>query len=118
MLLFRLALLSIGRFASNPIRRLLQRLLILGKRRAPLCFRRTVRFASEVTLIDEVWVPEGGQAKGPRLRSLYAGTDHTAIYVAMSQVFQESCFRPWVDYTSGLPALATTGHLRVERALR
>lgn len=118
MLLFRLALLSIGRVASNPIRMLLQRLLILGKRRAPLCFRRTVRFASEVTLIDEVWFPEGGQAKGPRLRSLYAGTDHTAIYVAMSQVFQESCLLSWADYTSSLPALATTGHLRVERTLR
>lgn len=118
LLLFRLALLSLGRFASNLIRRLLQRLLILGKRRAPFRFRRTVRFAAAVTLIDEVWLPEGRRGKGPRLRSLYAGTDHTAIYVAMSQAFQESSLQPWVDYASSLPALAATGRLTVERTLR
>ncbi|MFQ5829266.1 MAG: hypothetical protein ACE5JD_08945 [Candidatus Methylomirabilia bacterium] len=117
MLLFRLALLTVGRFASDLLRRLLQRLLIVGKREAPLHFRRTVRFGAEVTLIDEVWLPPKARARGLRLRSLYAGTDHTAIYTATSRVFQESCLQPWNDYAPHLPALRSTGSLRVERRL-
>lgn len=115
LLAFRLVSLLIGRFAPNLMRRALQRLLIVGKRRAPLGFRRTVRFGAEVTVVDEVWSPEG--RRRPRLRSLWAGTDHTAIYVAMSQVFHESCLEPWTDLSADLPVLAATGRLRVERTV-
>jgi hypothetical protein len=38
MVAFRLFTLTAGRFASNLVRRVLQRLLIVGKRRAPLRF--------------------------------------------------------------------------------
>jgi hypothetical protein len=112
---FRLVTLTVGRLASDLVRRLLQRLLIVGKRRAPLAFRRTIRFTRPVSIVDEVWW-EGGQGGG-RLTELYAGTDHTAIYVATSQVFQESALQSWHDYAPALGALAGGGRLRVERTL-
>jgi hypothetical protein len=112
---FRLFTLTVGRLAPDLVRRLLQRLLIVGKRRAPLAFRRTIRFRHPPTLVDEVWWD--ADAGGRSLTALYAGTDHTAIYVATSQVFQESALQPWHDYGPHLPALAGGGRLRVERPL-
>jgi hypothetical protein len=114
LILFRLVTLTVGRLAADLVRRLLQRLLIVGKRPAPLRFRRTVRFGPRVALVDEVWYP--GRRR-PRLDALWAGTDHTAIYVAMSQGFHESCLQPWTDLGPALPQLAATGRLRVERVL-
>jgi len=114
-LAFRLFTLTVGRVAPTLVRRLLQRLLIVGKRRAPLAFRRTVRFTSPMRLIDEVWWADG--PSGRRLETLFAGTDHTAIYVATSQVFQESVLQPWHDYGPHLDALASGSRLRVERLL-
>lgn len=110
---FRLLTLTVGRVAPALVRRLLQRLLIVGKRPAPFRFRRTLRFGALVTLIDEVW----RDGPGAPLVALHAGTDNTAIYVATSQVFQEACLQPWTDYTPHLAALETEGHLRVERRL-
>jgi hypothetical protein len=112
---FRVFTLTVGRLASDLVRRVLQRLLIVGKRRAPLAFRRTLRFTRPMTVVDEVWWD--GDAGGRRLTQLYAGSDHTAIYVATSQVFQESALQPWHDYGPYLTALATEGCLRVERTL-
>jgi hypothetical protein len=112
---FRLFTLTVGRVASTLVRRLLQRLLIVGKRRAPLAFRRTIHFTWPMRLVDEVWWAD--RARGRRLETLFAGTDHTAIYVATSQVFQESALQPWHDYGPHLEALAREGRLRVERLL-
>lgn len=111
-LAFRLFTLTVGRVASTLVRRLLQRLLIVGKRRAPLAFGRTIHFTSPMRLIDELWWADG--TTGRRLETLFAGTDHTAIYVATSQVFQESVLQPWHDYGPHLDALASGGRLRVE----
>jgi hypothetical protein len=112
---FRLFTLTVGRLASDVVRRMLQRLLIVGKRRAGLAFRRTIRFTRPLTIVDEVWWED--DSRGRRVTELYVGSDHTAIYVATSQVFQESALQPWQDYGPQLPALAAGGRLRVERTL-
>jgi hypothetical protein len=49
--------------------------------------------------------------------ALWVGTDHTAIHVAMSGVFQEAALQPWTDLGSHLAGLAATGRLRVDRTL-
>lgn len=114
-MVFRLFTLTVGRLASDVVRRVLQRLLIVGKRRAGLAFRRTIDLGRPLRLVDEVWWE--ASPGGRRLTELYAGTDHTAIYVATSQVFQESVLQPWTDYGAQLPSLASGGRLRVERTL-
>ncbi|NIN92190.1 hypothetical protein GTO36_04240, partial [bacterium] len=43
-ILFRIGLLVLGRFSSNLIRGVLQRMLITGKRKAPIAFKRTFVF--------------------------------------------------------------------------
>ncbi|GIX48975.1 MAG: hypothetical protein KatS3mg131_3186 [Candidatus Tectimicrobiota bacterium] len=108
---------TVGRLGRNAVRRVLQRLLIVGKRRAPLRFRRTLRFAPHVTLCDEVWDLRPRRQGRRQLVDLYAGTDHTSIYVAMSNAYHPACLLPWHDYGAQLPQLWQTGYLRVCRTL-
>jgi len=90
MILFRLVNITVGRFFPNLLRAAVQKLLITGKKRLPWRFRRTLRFDPDaVRIADEI--------PGPiPLRRLSAGSDATSIYVANSNVYQESVLRvPW-----------------------
>lgn len=117
LLIFHLGMLTCGRFCSNLIRALLQRLLIVGKRPAPLRFQRTVQFHQQVTLIDELWDERPKREGKHGLTALYAGTDHTSIYVAMSNVYHTGCLQPWTDYTPYLETLRRTGYCKITRVL-
>jgi len=92
----------------------LQRVLIVGKKRHPMRFRRSFTVSDRVTLVDEVWLPEKGNLK---VKELWAGTDHTSIYVAMSRLYRPGCLLPWTDYGFVLPSLNRDGYGRVERVL-
>jgi hypothetical protein len=110
-------MLTLGRFGSNVLRALLQRVLIVGKRPAPLVFQRTVQFQHQVTLIDELWEEPRPRQGTQHLTALYAGTDHTSMYVAMSNAYQATCLRPWTDYTPYLAPLRHTGYVKITRQL-
>ena len=70
----------------------------------PLRFKRTVRFGAAVS------ARRRGVGRGARRaragRRSTRGTDHTAIYVAMSQVFHDSALQPWTDLGEDLATLA------------
>jgi hypothetical protein len=117
MLVFYGGMLMLGRFGSNMMRALLQRLLIVGKRPAPLVFQRTVQFAQHVILTDEIWDQRSDRQKKQRLTALYAGTDHTSIYVAMSHAYQATTLQPWTDYTPHLVQLTHSGYVKITRVL-
>jgi hypothetical protein len=117
MLGFYALMLTLGRFGSNLVRALLQRVLIVGKRPAPLVFQRTFQFCHQVTLIDELWDKRPRRRGKERLTALYAGTDHTSIYVAMSNAYQATCLEPWTDYTPYLAQLRHTGYVKIMRPL-
>jgi hypothetical protein len=117
MLVFYGVMLTLGRFGSNVIRALLQRMLIVGKRPAPLVFQRTIQFDQQVTLIDELWDQRTDRQEKRRFTALYAGTDHTSIYVAMSNAYQATTLQPWTDYTPYLAPLTHTGHIKITRVL-
>ena len=90
LVIFRLLLITIGRFAPNLTRSLIQKLLITCKPRTNYRFSRVVRFLEDkVEIADEI--------KGPiPLRRLSVGSDATSIYVANSNVYQESVLLcPW-----------------------
>jgi hypothetical protein len=114
--LFHLGMLVLGRWASNLVRRLLQRLLIAGKRKHPMKFRRTITFGQQVVLVDEIW-KYNRRGTGRSTASVYAGTDHTSIYVAASQSYQESCLLPWTDYGEFRMKLDREGYVRIERTI-
>ncbi len=111
---FHLGMCSLGKWKSDLVRRLLQRVLIVGKKRHPMRFRRSFTVSDRVTLVDEVWLPEKGNLK---VKELWAGTDHTSIYVAMSRLYRPGCLLPWTDYGFVLPSLNRDGYGRVERVL-
>ncbi len=93
-IIFRLLNLAIGRFAPNLLRALLQKKLILGKPRTGWRFAREIRFADDaIEIEDTLWRPAGE----PALESVHAASDATSIYVANSNVYQESVLLPWRD---------------------
>lgn len=94
-ILFRLFMLTLGRFDANRVRAFLQKILIVQK--APLKIRFRRRIVAEdnrLTVIDEIRKPADVQ-----FLRLSAGTDATSIYVANSNVFQESTLLPWRHFT-------------------
>ena len=117
MLLFHAGMLTVGRWWSNGIRTLLQKLLILGKRATALRFQRTVQFYPELMVTDELWDERPRRQGEHRLTALYAGTDHTSIYVAMSNAYQATSLLPWTDLSGSLEELQRTGYVQILRPL-
>lgn len=111
---FRLMNLTIGRFSANLVRATLQRILITGKRPLPIRFRRVLRFGADgIEVVDEVRL-----RGGVRFRRLMASTDATSIYVANSNVYQDSVLLPWTPVEEdAVEKLNTTGKLRLRRAI-
>ncbi len=114
-LVFRVLLLTIGRFNANLVRSLLQKILITGKRPMPIRFRRRIRFDDDsFTVTDEVAIsPEEKR----RFRRLAAGTDATSIYVANSGVFQESVLLPWTWFDRDVKRLNEQRRVRLTRRI-
>ncbi|OGV65085.1 MAG: hypothetical protein A3K19_20380 [Lentisphaerae bacterium RIFOXYB12_FULL_65_16] len=112
LILFRLLNLTLGRFFPNLLRSLLQKMLITGKRRSPYRFKRVIEFGTQtVRVTDEL--PDAMP-----LRRLAAGSDATSIYVAASNVFQDSVLRrPWVFAPSDVIERSRTGGALWQRDL-
>ncbi|MDH7499556.1 MAG: hypothetical protein QHH30_04140, partial [candidate division NC10 bacterium] len=113
LIVSRIVMLSLGRFFPNLIRRLLQRMLIVGKRDAPFTFSRRFRWE------EGRWrVTDSLQAKSwDKVLSAGIGCDQTSIYVAMSRTFQRGQLQPWLDLTSKMRGLAAGEPLHLERDL-
>lgn len=109
----RLLMLFVGRFFPNAIRRVLQRMLIVGKRGAPFAFSRSFRWDGYTWVVsDEL----RSRSWGNVLRAAI-GCDQTSIYVAMGRVFQVGQLQPWIDLTDAVRGLAPGQTLRVDRSL-
>ncbi len=87
--LFRILTLTVGRYNANLTRSLLQKLLITGKPTTPYRFLRTLKFEGE-----KVFVEDRIDAN-LELERLSCGSDATSIYVANSNVYQESVLCEW-----------------------
>jgi hypothetical protein len=114
---FHVGMLTVGRWASDFVRFFLQKILIVGKRLHPMRFKRTLLFGEQVRLVDEIWNAERAGRPSKKVTALYAGTDHTSIYVAVSRSYQSACLLPWTDYGECLEKLNRDGYVRIERIL-
>lgn len=111
--IFRLLLLSIGRFNANLVRSLLQKKLITGKAPTGLRFRRRVRcLPDRVEILDEV-----RGSGGERLRRLSSGSDGTSIYVANSNTFQRSRLLPWMHFPEAAEDFNRDGVAKILRTI-
>jgi hypothetical protein len=113
LVLLRAASLTVGRFFPNLLRRLLQRLLIVGKAEAPFAFVRRLAWRDgRWHVTDELRAERGWDD----VAAAGIAPDQTSIYVVMSRVFQLGQLRPWLDLTPAVRALRPGEPLRVERA--
>jgi hypothetical protein len=110
-ILLRLFMLTIGRWAANMVRRVLQKILITGRTRTAIGFRRRIRFDSQsVEIEDEIELPSGVEMDG-----LAFASDATSIYVANSNAYQASVLKPWFDLRDRLGTLNRERRLLVRR---
>lgn len=113
LVVLRFLMLSVGRFFPDLIRKLLQRLLITGKKPAPLGFtRRFVWEGEQLKVIDELTARDWS-----KVREVGIGASQTSIYVVMSRTYQAGQMQPWLDLSDRLSTLAAGAPLTLERTL-
>ncbi|MDQ6913393.1 MAG: hypothetical protein M3128_11035 [Verrucomicrobiota bacterium] len=111
LLLLRVFMLMIGRFFPNLVRKVLQRMLITGKKPAPFHFKRTLTWREDrLHVADELTAPTW-----ENVRAVGIGAAQTSIYVAMSRTWQAGQLQPWLDLSPEIRKLKPGEPLRVER---
>ena len=113
LIILRVIMLSFGRFFPNLIRKLLQKILITGKKNAPFYFCRKLQWKNENwQVIDELH-----SASWERVIAGGIGWDQTSIYVVMSRTFQVGQLQPWLDCIQQIKQLKPGQPLKLERYL-
>lgn len=111
LIILRLVMLSFGRFFPNLIRKLLQKMLITGKKKAPFRFRRQLRWHNgRWKVIDELQAQSWQSVARAGI-----GCDQTSIYVVMSRTFQLGQLQRWWDLTGKVKDLQEGEVLELER---
>jgi hypothetical protein len=113
MLLLRLVMLTFGRFFPNLIRKLLQKILITGKKKAPYYFQRQLVWKNDHWCVVDQLEADSWE----NVITLGIGGDQTSIYVVMSRTFQIGQLQPWLDLTEKIKQIASSQPLRLERNL-
>lgn len=111
LLILRVVMLTVGRFYPNLIRKLLQKMLITGKEKAPFKFIRRLQWKEGKWQVTDELMAESWQ----KVQSIGIGGDQTSIYVVMSRTFQAGQLQPWLDFSDRLPTLTHQEPLKVER---
>jgi hypothetical protein len=102
---------TVGRFFPNLIRRLLQRMLITGKKTAPYSFKRSFAWKGDTLTVEDALSAETWDS----VAGVALGVDQTSIYVVMSRTFQAAQMQPWHDLTSEIKNLKSGGVLKLSR---
>ena len=113
LLVLRLVMYTVGRFFPNLIRKLLQRVLITGKKKAPFSFKRHLKWEDgRWKVTDELHGTSWHQVVTAGI-----GGDQTSIYVVMSRTYQAGQLQPWLDLTGQVNKLSQEEPLRIERRI-
>jgi hypothetical protein len=112
LVILRLVMLSFGRFFPNLIRKLLQKMLITGKKRAPFTFSRVLKWRDDSwSITDELRAKDWNDVEAAGI-----GCDQTSIYVVMSRTYQRGQLQSWLDLTGEVKRLKQGEPLKVERS--
>ncbi len=100
LIALRLIMLCGGRFKPDLVRKLLQKVLITGKKSAPFRFRRRLEVgtAGVLHVTDHISGDSWNDVAAAAI-----GCDQTSIYVVMSRTFQRAQLQPWTDLTDKIP---------------
>ena len=111
LLILRVVMLSFGRFFPNLIRKLLQKMLITGKKDAPFKFTRVLKWENDGWVVRDELVAMSWD----NVVSAGIGCDQTSIYVVMSRTFQLGQLQSWMDLTDDVKKLSAGETLKLER---
>ncbi len=112
LLILRSGMITVGGLAPDLVRKVLQRMLIVGKQDSPYSFKRTLRFEGGAWLvIDELNCPDWSKVEQVAL-----GPDQTSIYIAMSRTYQRGQLQDWLQVIPGRPKPQNGQSLIVERS--
>lgn len=114
LIVLRLLMFTVGRFFPNLIRKLLQRMLITGKKSAPFRFERILSWmAGKLHVEDSLTARKGWK----NVRSVGIGAAQTSIYVVMSRTYQAGQLQPWIDLTERIHEIKNDEPLKIDRSL-
>lgn len=108
----RLLMLGIGRFFPDLIRRLLQAVLVTGRKDAPFAFRRTFERAPGGWTVRDDIVPDEGWRD---IATAGISGFQTSTTTIMARVWAPDQAQPWLDLTDRVAALQGKEPLVVER---
>lgn len=111
LLILRVVMLTVGRFFPNLIRKLLQKVLITGKKNSPFSFRRQLSWKNgQWCVTDEL------QANSwHNIIAAGIGCDQTSIYVVMSRTFQRGQLQSWLNLTGEVKKLTSGDSFKLDR---
>jgi hypothetical protein len=107
-------MLAAGRFTPDLVRRLLQRILVTGRRDAPFAFRRELIWHDGAWTITDTITPERGWRK---VRTIGIGHSQLSTTTVMARVWQPAQLAPWIDLSERLIGLKGNTPLIVTRRL-
>ena len=113
---FRLVNATLGRVAPDLLRRLLQRILITGKRPVPIRFERRIDWSGDALEIRDRL--EASPAEVRALERLWASSDATSIYGAASNLWQAASLQRWETLDEAVGELRTRGRVEIRRSHR
>jgi hypothetical protein len=111
-ILLRSLMLVVGRFFPDLVRRLLQRLLVTGRKEAPFRFRRSFEAADNGWIVRDEILCEGDWAEVTRAG---IGGSQTSVTTVMARVFQAEQMQPWLDLSEEVRSLKRGEPLVLER---
>ncbi|MBX7071759.1 MAG: hypothetical protein K1X71_01315 [Pirellulales bacterium] len=110
-LVFRAGMLTLGRWARDVVRRLLQRRAITGRKIAPLRVTRRFEWGDRLRIIDTIELMD----RKRRLRRMHLGVDHHTGYTAAAGAHQQASLAVWRDLSDRLSELHATGRVTIIR---
>lgn len=111
-IILRGVMITLGRFFPDLVRRLLQRILVTGRKEAPYRFSRTFEWSgTSCTVIDQI-EPD---ADWSDVQGAAIGGYQTSMTTVMARVFRLEQLQPWLDLTDRLRTLSGRAPLRIER---
>jgi hypothetical protein len=110
----RMGMITLGRFFPDLIRKLLQRMLVTGRRDAPYRFRRELEWNGNCWILRDEIMPDRGWGQ---VGKAGIGGFQTSLTTVMARVWQPAELQPWTDVTDRLEPLGPGDPLRIERVI-
>lgn len=114
-IVLRAIMLTAGRFFPDLVRRMLQKLLVTGRKDAPFHFRRSLVWDGDALMVeDELRAEQGWQGVAEAGQSGF----QVGLATVMARVWEPAQFQEWQDLTARIAALGPDEPLVVRQVFR